>query len=437
MNRPSPAHDVIVIGGGPGGSTAATLLARKGFSVLLVEREQFPRFQIGESLLPYNNDLFDRLGISSRFPENAYFAKHGAQFVTADESAGHTFRFGRHLPERYSRAVQVRRADFDCALLRNAAKAGVEVRELTRATDIDLDDPDRVTVTLTSRSGETSTVQARFVIDASGHGAELARKLRGKIEEPSLKKIATFAHYRGMTGREPGLDAGNTVIVLLKDGWFWSIPLSEDLTSVGLVVDRDVMLRSKLSPEAFLEKMLGEAPYFATRMAQAERVSPIYTRKDFSYRVSPVAGRNFCLVGDAAGFFDPIFSTGVFMAMKTADIASEAVEARLRSGSMTLLKRYSKSVDLALRRYFSFITRFYQREFLEVFLHPSPRFGLLPVIVGVLAGDVFERKRDRWRLALFFLLTSIQRRRPVIAPRIPWDTLPTAGGLLTSEESLV
>jgi flavin-dependent dehydrogenase len=303
--------------------------------------------------------------------------------------------------------------------------------------DVDISDPGKATVRLSGRDGGEETVEARFVIDASGQGSLLSRKVGGREEEESLRKVAIFAHYRGMTGRCEGRDAGNTVIVLLEDAWLWVIPLSDEVTSVGLVLDRDVLKNSRLAPERVLETMTRETPYLAARMGGAERISQVYTRKDFSFTVDRVSGPNYCLVGDAAGFFDPIFSTGVFMAMKTAAVAADAVDARLKSGTMKELRAYRRSLRTALRRYLAFIQRFYQREFLEVFLQPVPRFGIFRVVVGVLAGDVFESKRDRWRLALFFLLTRIQRMSPVIAPRIAWDTLPRVGGMVTSEEPLV
>ena len=209
-------HDVIVIGGGPAGSTAATLLARRGFSVLLLEREKFPRFQIGESLLPYNNDLFDRLGVTDQLKHGDFFPKYGAYFVTGDGKISYTFRFDRNLPEQYHRSFQVKRAEFDELLLRNAASAGVEVREETNVTSVDLSDRLRAMVEIAS--GERH--EARFVLDASGHGAVLGNRVGEKADIASLKKVAFFAHYRGVP-RPEGRDAGNTVIVVLQNAWFW------------------------------------------------------------------------------------------------------------------------------------------------------------------------------------------------------------------------
>lgn len=429
--------DVIVIGGGPAGSTAATLLAKRGYSVLLLERDQFPRFQIGESLLPYNNDLFDRLGVRDRLKAPASVPKYGAHFVTGDGLVGHTFRFGRHLPGKYSSSYQVRRAEFDNLLLRNAEECGVEVRERTRVVDVDLTDPSSAVVRTLDSEGTSSELKARLVIDASGHATTIGRSLGTREEEESLKKIAIFAHYRGVTDSAEGADAGNTVIVVLPDCWFWMIPLSEGIMSVGLVASRETVMEAGGDPEALLATMIRRTPYVAGRMESAEREGRVYARKDFSYRVKNIVGRNYVLAGDAAGFFDPIFSTGVFMAMKSADLAAEGADLRLRTGSMKLLKRYQRSMGLALERYFAFITRFYDREFLEVFLQPRNRFGLMPVVVGLLAGDVFDKRRDRWRIALFLALTRIQKFRPVIAPRISWDTLPRASGSIVSEESFV
>lgn len=410
--------DVVVIGGGPAGSTAATLLARKGFSVTLLERERFPRFQIGESLLPYNNDLFERLGVTAPMAEGSFTPKYGAGFVTADGSLGYTFRFVENLPKAYHQSFQVKRAELDELLLRNAAANGVDVREGTAVTSVDLDDPSRTTVTCANGD----RLDARFVIDASGHGSFLGNRLGGREDVESLKKVAIFAHYLNVP-REPGRDAGNTMIVVLRDAWFWLIPVSADTMSVGLVVDRDHLRRCGLSPEALLEQTIADAPYLAARMTNAQRVTPVLVRRDFSFTVKKLTGRNFALIGDAAGFLDPIFSTGVFLAMKSADLIADAVEQRLRKGNTRLLQRYERSFQSALGKYFRFIDNFYRREFLEVFLQPKEDYGLIPVITGILAGNIFV-KSNRFKLALFFLFIQIQKRFGVIAPPIAWKDLP-------------
>src|SRR5438105_5465048 len=199
-------RDVIVIGGGPAGSTAATLLKQRGFDVLLVERERFPRFQIGESLLPYNNDLLDRLGVTSKLEAGEFPPKYGAEFVTGDGEIGYTFRFDRNLPEAYHRTFQVKRDDFDLLLLRNAAEQGVEVREETPVASVQLDDPKRTVVQL--KDGEN--IDARFVVDGSGYGSIIGQRYGRKSEIEALKKVAFFAHYRNVP-RPGGRDAGNTI----------------------------------------------------------------------------------------------------------------------------------------------------------------------------------------------------------------------------------
>lgn len=417
-------RDVIVIGGGPAGSTAATLLAQQGFRVTLLERERFPRFQIGESLLPYNNDLFQRLGVLDELEHVPHVPKFGALFVTGDGQVGYSFRFDQRLSDPYRRSLQVRRAEFDHLLLCNAAKHGVDVREQTPVAAVDLSNPERAVVR--TASGEEFT--ARFVVDASGHGAVVGNQAGARAEVPSLKKIAFFAHYRNVP-RPEGKDGGSTVIVVLRNAWFWMIPVSDELMSVGLVVDREHYVKSGLDPEQMLDRTIAASPWIAERMANAERVTQIYSRKDFSFRMERIAGSNFALVGDAAGFLDPIFSTGVFMAMKSADMMADAVTDRLRSGSTEKLRHYEREVNRGFDEYLRFIERFYDREFLEVFMQPSERWGLLDAVVGVLAGDVFTNRKNRWRLALFFFLVRIQKWRGVIAPRIEWERLPSAASL--------
>jgi len=277
--------------------------------------------------------------------------------------------------------------------------------------------------------GNGGSVEGRFVIDASGHGSIVGSRFGQRSEIEALKKVAFFAHYRNVP-KPDGRDAGNTIIVVLRDSWFWLIPITAELMSVGLVVDRDHFLSCGLQGEELLARTIAEAPYMAERMKEAERVTQVYARKDFSYAMKRMVGPNFALVGDAAGFIDPIFSTGVFLAMKGADVAATAVEQRLRKGSMRLLRKYERAVNGALNRYFRFISNFYRREFLEVFMQPQNKFGLLPAIVGVLAGNIFTKSLgDMMRLELFFTLIRIQRRSGVIAPRIEWERLPAAASM--------
>jgi flavin-dependent dehydrogenase len=414
-------HDIIVIGGGPAGSTAATFLARKGYSVVLLERERFPRFQIGESLLPYNNDLFARLGVADQLTGGEFHPKYGAHFVTADGGVEYTFRFDRNLPAGYQNSFQVRRSEFDHLLLKNAAANGVTVREQTAVTSVGLDDPDGAWV-------QTSTgerLEAKFIVDASGHGSVLGQRVGEKSDVRELRKIAFFSHYKGVP-LQPGRDAGNTSIVVLKDAWFWMIPVTTEIMSVGVVVDREHVMQCGLTGEELLDQTIAATPYVAELMKNAERLTPVHARKDFSFRMKNLVGKNFALIGDAAGFLDPIFSTGVFMAMKSGDITADAIDSRLRTGSMSLLKKYESDMTAALDRYFRFIENFYRREFLEVFLQPKEDFGLIRAIVEVLAGNIFNRKRDRLKLALFFSLVKLQKWTGAIAVPINWDALPVA-----------
>lgn len=417
-------YDVIVIGGGPGGASAATILAQQGFRTLLLEKDRFPRFQIGESLLPYNNDLFRRLGLEHLLTDRAYFPKYGAHFVTGDGEVGHIFRFDRTLPKKYGRSIQVERATFDNAMLRRAEEVGAEVRENWTVKACDLSDPSRAVVIARDPDGQDVEIAARFVVDASGHRGLIGDQQKGRIEAEDLKKIAFFAHYRNVAPSATGRNAGNTVIVILKNAWVWMIPISEELTSVGMVVDRDEYQRCGLTPEALLDRTLRNAPYVEQRMREAEATTKVMARKDFSFRMKDLAGPNFALVGDAAGFIDPIFSTGVFMAMKSGEMAADAIAQRLRTGSMRPLGAYARQLGGALDKYLKFIRYFYRREFLEVFLQPRERFGLRSAVIGVLAGNVFEPRRDRLKLAVFFSLVAVQRFRAVIAPRIGWDNLP-------------
>jgi FADH2-dependent halogenase len=252
-----------------------------------------------------------------------------------------------------------------------------------------------------------------------------------------MKKISIFAHYRNVAPSAEGEASGNIVIVVIRDAWFWMIPLTKDVTSVGLVLDRELVTSSGLSTETLLERTIAATPYVAGRMRSAERETPVHTRKDFSYRMGRSYGENFALVGDTAGFLDPIFSTGVFLSMKSAELVAAAVDRQLETGSLDELAVYHKRLNKALTRYQEFIENFYRREFVEIFLQPSERFGLLPAVIGVLAGKVFDSEKDWLKLRFFFTLVKMQKRTGAVAPAIAWDALPEPARAAIPEETLV
>ena len=398
--------DVAVVGGGPGGSCVAAHLARAGLDVALFEREVFPRFKVGESLVPATMLLLERLGVLERVERGGFQVKYGATFHDQETGLGHTFYFLEGMPWP-NWTYNVPRAEFDALLLDHARKQGVAVHQPATVAGVTFD-PDGVSLSVDS-GGDRLAHRARFLVDASGRDGFLASRVGRRTRIPNLGKVALFAHYRGGT-RFPGRDEGNVRLYLFEGGWFWWIPMANDLTSVGAVIHARVARQHADSPDALFETMVQRCRAVAEGLVGAERVTPIHRAANFAYVNSPVVGDRFLSVGDAIAFVDPIFSSGVFIAMRSAELAAEAIRAAFADGRFGARRfaAYERKVWRGVRPFFKFIHKYYEPSFLELFLQPRERFGIVRAVLNVLSGGAFIHMPWRVRLALA-LLFSIAR----------------------------
>lgn len=417
-SSPVPAmrtYDAIIIGGGPAGSCAATCLARRGRSVLVLEREVFPRFHIGESLLPYNAEIFEELGLVSKLEAAQFPIKRGAQFHLGNGTKGTAFVFRDGRFTRHTAAYQVERSRFDEILLRHAAESGATVREGVIAERVTADSAG-VTVSLS----DGSSVRGQFLVDASGRGNLTGSQEGLKVVHPKLRKLAVFAHFEGVRLDE-STKAGDTVIVRQENHWFWLIPLRIDAcgvgkVSVGMVMDRDEFTRLGESGEDLLQRCVMQSPPVRVRLESAKRVSEVQVTSDFSYRNTRFWSHRCVRVGDAAGFIDPIFSSGVFIAMYSARAAAEAVQLALNShqDGSAFFTRYEDRMRSAMGIYQEMVDGFYTQPFMELFLEPRAKWDLAAAINAILAGELEGGWRLRWRMKLFFGLVRLQARFPLV-----------------------
>jgi flavin-dependent dehydrogenase len=418
-------YDVAVIGGGPGGSTVATHLARGGLEVGLFEREAFPRFKVGESLVPATMLLLERLGALDPVARGGFQVKYGATFHDQDTGLGHSFYFLQGMPWP-NWTYNVPRAQFDTILLEHARKQGVQVHQPVAVTAVAFDDAGATLETETG--GERATVRARFVVDASGRDAFLAGRLGRRRRIPNLGKVALFAHYRG-ADRFPGQEEGNVRIYLFDGGWFWWIPMADDLTSIGAVVHARTAREHAGAPETLFAAMAQRCRAVHEHMGGAVAVTPLYRAANFAYTTSPIAGDRFLSVGDAVAFVDPIFSSGVFIAMRTGELAAETILAAFADGRFSARRfaAYERRVRRGVAPFFKFIHKYYEPAFLDLFLQPRDYFGMVRAVLNVLSGGSFIRMPLRVRLALglLFGLTRIntwvrRRRGRPVESRLEW-----------------
>ncbi len=409
-----PAYDVAVIGGGPGGSTVATHLARGGLNVALFEREVFPRFKVGESLVPATMLLLQRLGALDPVARGGFQVKYGASFLDQETGLGHDFYFLKGMPWP-NWTYNVPRAQFDTILLEHSRKQGVTVYQPATVARVSLD-AEGVDLGVET-AGEHTDYRARFLVDASGRDAFLASREGRRRRVPNLGKVALFAHYRG-ADRFPGIQEGNIRLYLFNGGWFWWIPFTNDVTSVGAVLHARTVREHAGTPEDLFESVVRRCDAVREHLGRAERVTPIHRVANFAYTNTPIVGDRFLSVGDAIAFIDPIFSSGVFIAMRSGELAAETILAAFASDRFSARRfaRYERRVWRGIAPFFKFIHKYYEPAFLDLFLRPNNVFGAVTAVLNVLSGGSFIRMplRIRFALALLFGLTRLNtwsRRR--------------------------
>lgn len=412
--------DVLVIGGGPAGSTVAPMLARKGYRVVLLEKAHHPRFHIGESLLPANMPLLEKLGVADEVRAIG-MEKWGAEFVSPWHGHGQEFRFSEAWNKSMPYAYQVKRADFDLILIRNAAREGAEVIEGCKVGGVDfLPDDQGAIVSATHDDGREQRWKTRFVVDASGRDTFLANRFRIKHRNPRHNSSAMYAHFVGAR-RNEGQAEGNITIFWFDHGWFWFIPLSDGATSVGATVWPYYMKTKGSRPlDQFFLDTIAMCPPLAERLKDAQAVTAAEATGNFSYVSERNHGANYLLLGDAFAFIDPVFSSGVMLAMNSGIAGAEAIDTCLSRPreAAAALKEFDRIMRHGPTAFSWFIYRITNPTMRDMFMGPRNVFRVKEALLSVLAGDVFGTT-PIWNsvriFKLIYYVTSIVNGRRSLA----------------------
>lgn len=391
------APQVIVIGGGPGGATASTLIAQQGYRVQLFERDKFPRFHIGESLIPETYWVLKRLNMLDKLKGSHYVKKYSVQFVGQTGRLSEPFYFVDHKPHESSQTWQVRRSEFDQMMLNNAREHGVEVHEGTRVLEVLFEGERAVGVRVQHEDGTTREVRADVVVDASGQSSMIMSRLGLREWDPVLKKAALWTYWEGAF-RDTGHDEGATIVIQVqgKQGWFWYIPLHDNIVSVGVVAGYDYLFKNR--PNKDLETIYNEevarCPGVQPRIANAKRVDEFRAAKEYSYRSRRAAGDGWVLVGDAFGFLDPLYSSGVLLALKSGQLAADAVIEGLAKGDTTgaQLGKWEPGFVKGMDRMRRLVVEFYEGFSFGRFVQRYPQHK--GSVTDLLIGDLFKDSLD-------------------------------------------
>lgn len=386
-------YHVIVIGGGPAGATVAALVAQHSHKVLVCERDAFPRFRIGESLMPGTYWTLQRLGVFDKMKKSPFTRKYSVQFYTKSGKAASPFYFNENEPEERAQTWQVLRSDFDKLMLDNARNKGAEVLHGVNVLDVLFDGERATGVRVKMPDKSVQDFKASVVVDASGQSALLSRKLKISRREPCLENAAIFSHFRG-AARDCGIDEGATIIFQTEndDSWFWYIPLHNDVVSIGVVGHIDYLLTSrKKDAQAIFDEELTKCKALIPRLESATQLFPVKVTKEFSYKADRTAGDGWVLIGDAFGFLDPIYSSGIFLALKSGEMAADAINEAFEKNdfSAAQLGKFEAELLTGVEAIRKLVYAFYNREFsFARFLKKYPECR--KDIINILVGNVYR-----------------------------------------------
>ncbi len=432
--------DVLVIGGGPAGSTVSARLAERGYNVVLMEKAHHPRFHIGESLLPLNLPLLEELGVKAEVEQQSMI-KHGVEFVSPwHDNKAVLLDFADAWDKDHPYAYQVRRSDFDHTLIKNAKAKGATVIEGCRVNKVEFDEVGGgigvwvgATISAVTDTNETLQYKTRFVVDASGRDTILANQLGTKAKNKAHASAAIYGHFEGAKRHEGKLE-GNITVFWFDHGWFWFIPLSDGATSVGAVCWPYYLKSRKNSPKEFFMDTIAMCAPLAERLKDATLVSDVTATGNYSYTSHRSSGKNYLMLGDAFAFIDPVFSSGVFLAMNSGFVGADTIDTCLKEPqkATAALKKFDKVMRAGPKQFSWFIYRLTSPSMRDLFMAPQNKWRVQEAILAVLAGDIFRDTPIHGRLMMFrciYYITSLmnikrnwtawRRRKKNIAELVP------------------